>query len=55
MLNSSIDAPFTKDMVKLRHEREQTLDYGSTSKVATEYSSLASIAPSQMAQQVLKI
>ena len=50
MLNCSIDAPFTKDMVKLRHEREQTLDYGSTSKVgATEYSSLASIAPSQMA------
>lgn len=52
MLNCSIDAPFTKDMVNLRqhHEREQTLDYGSNSKMgATEYSSLASIAPSQMA------
>ena len=55
ILNTSLDAPFQQDLLRLKHERELTLDYGNKPPSSSEYCSLAGIAPSQMAHQVMKI
>lgn len=55
MLNASIDGPFNADFAHLRNDRDlSTLDPHNTT-AATEYCQLANVAPSQMAQHVMKI
>lgn len=55
MLNASIDGPFNADFARLRNDRDlSTLDPRNTT-AAAEYCQLANVAPSQMAQHVMKM
>ena len=55
MLNASIDGSFNQDLSRLRNDRDLTTLDPHTATAATEYCQLANVAPSQMAQHVMKI